>query len=112
IHADWMKTRLQDYGPGILDATESGLFIPAVHYIDAQRMRGRLLKHWLEEVFSKVDVLMTPVVGVPTPTLAESAPASGTDAIGAGWGRFTWPFAYLGVPALAVPVGFQHDGMP
>jgi aspartyl-tRNA(Asn)/glutamyl-tRNA(Gln) amidotransferase subunit A len=28
------------------------------------------------------------------------------------YGRFTWPFAFLGLPSLVAPVGFQQDGMP
>jgi aspartyl-tRNA(Asn)/glutamyl-tRNA(Gln) amidotransferase subunit A len=111
IHADWMAVRPDDYGPGIRESMDVGLFIPALHYIDAQRQRGMLLKRWLDEVFSKADVLMTPVFGGPTPTIAETVPG-GPDAIGAGYGHFTWPFAYLGLPSISVPIGFQPDGMP
>jgi len=52
------------------------------------------------------------VFGAPTPTLAESAPDSPNPPSVAVYGRFTWPFAFLGLPSIAVPVGFQPDGMP
>jgi len=112
IHADWMAKRGGDYGPGVRESMEVGLFIPATRYLDAQRHRGRLLKQWLDEVFTKADLLHVPVFGAPTPTLKESAPDSPNPPSVAVYGRFTWPFAFLGLPSIAVPVGFQPDGMP
>ena len=53
-----------------------------------------------------------PVFGSPTPTFAECAPTGPSPATAVGFGRFTWPFSFLGLPAIAVPVGFQQDGMP
>jgi aspartyl-tRNA(Asn)/glutamyl-tRNA(Gln) amidotransferase subunit A len=112
IHADWIATRGADYTPGVREGMEVGLFIPATRYLDAQRHRGRLLKQWLDEVFANVDLLHAPVFGAPTPTLAESAPDSPTPPSVVVYGRYTWPFAFLGLPSISVPIGFQPDGMP
>ena len=112
IHGDWLAKRAADYGPGIKESMEVGLFVSAPRYIDALRHRGLMLKRWLEDVFDKVDLLHVPVFGAPTPTLAECAADGPAPPSVAVYGRFTWPFAFLGLPSLVVPVGFQPDGMP
>jgi aspartyl-tRNA(Asn)/glutamyl-tRNA(Gln) amidotransferase subunit A len=112
IHGAWLASRPGDYSPGIREAMEVGLFVPAPRYIDALRQRGLLLKRWLDEVFDKVEVLHTPAFGLPTPTLAECAADASSPKASDAYGRFTWPFAFLGLPAIVAPVGFQQDGMP
>ena len=112
IHAQWIATRPGDYGPGVRDAMEVGMFVPATRYIDALRHRGLMLKRWLEEVFDKVEILHIPTFGAPTPTLAECSPTGPAPASAAVYGRFTWPFSFLGLPSLTVPIGFQADGLP
>ena len=97
---------------GIREALEVGLFVPATRYIDAQRHRGLMLKRWLEEVFGKVELLHVPAFGLPTPTLAECAGHAASPTLSDAYGRFTWPFAFLGLPSIVVPVGFQKDGLP
>ena len=77
--------------------------------------RGRRLareKRWLEEVFGKVELLHVPAFGLPTPTLAECAGHAASPTLSDAYGRFTWPFAFLGLPSIVVPVGFQKDGLP
>jgi aspartyl-tRNA(Asn)/glutamyl-tRNA(Gln) amidotransferase subunit A len=112
IHGDWIASRAGDYGPGIREALEVGLFVPAMRYIDAQRHRGLMLKRWLEEVFGKVEMLHVPAFGLTTPTLAECAGHAASPALSDAYGRFTWPFGFLGLPSIVVPVGFQEDGLP
>jgi aspartyl-tRNA(Asn)/glutamyl-tRNA(Gln) amidotransferase subunit A len=112
IHAEWIAKRPGDYGPGVREGMEVGLFVPAPRYIDALRHRGLMLKRWLEEVFDKVELLHVPAFAAPTPTLAETAPNGPAPPSAAVYGRFTWPFSFLGLPSLVVPVGFQSDGMP
>ncbi len=114
IHEDWLRDRAADYDHGVREPTETGLFIPAVQYIKAQRQRGPALKAYLDDVFSKADLLLTPVYEHATPTLANTEPKS-EDVITLIWstfGRMTRPFNYLGLPALSVPCGFQPDGLP
>jgi aspartyl-tRNA(Asn)/glutamyl-tRNA(Gln) amidotransferase subunit A len=112
IHGEWMKTRPNDYSPVVREATELGLFVTAPRYIDALRQRGQMLKRWLDEVFGKVELLHIPAFAGPTPTLAESEPDGPKPASVVAYGRFTWPFGFLGLPSIVVPVGFQPDGLP
>jgi len=112
IHAEWFAARPGDYGPGTREPMETGLYLPALRYLEAQRQRGRVLKQWLETVFDKADVLLTPVFDRPTPELEATQPGRPDAPTVGAYGRFTTLFAYLGLPALTVPIGFQADGMP
>jgi aspartyl-tRNA(Asn)/glutamyl-tRNA(Gln) amidotransferase subunit A len=114
IHQQWIRQRPGDYDHGIREEMESGLFVSAVDYLDALRARGPVLSEWLDGPFAEADVLFTPVMDDPTPLLSDCAPTSPDAAakIMARFGRCTRPISYLGLPALAVPCGFQPDGMP
>ena len=114
VHEDWIRNRPGDYDHGIREGMEAGLFLSAVDYLRALRQRGPALESWLAGPFSQADVLFTPVLDDPTPTLAESA-VTGSDAaaaVMARFGRCTRPFSFLGLPAISIPCGFQPDGMP
>ncbi len=112
IHREWIASRPGDYEPGIREGLEVGLFLPATRYIDALRQRGQLLKRWLDEIWSKVELLHVPAFGLPTPTLEQAAADAASAKASDAFGRFTWPFAFLGLPSIVVPVGFQQNGMP
>jgi aspartyl-tRNA(Asn)/glutamyl-tRNA(Gln) amidotransferase subunit A len=112
IHGKWIAERAGDYGPGVREGIEVGLFVPAARYLDALRLRGLALKRWLDEVFDKVELLHVPAFAQPTPTLADTKPDGAAPPTIGTWGRYTQPFAFLGLPSITVPVGFQQDGMP
>ena len=50
----------------------TGLLFSAKDYLDALKLRKVILEDFLHEVFGKVDILHTPVVPNPVPTLTES----------------------------------------
>ena len=102
------------YSASVLSRLEPGLHIPATHYLDAQRARGPLLRSFVNEVFSQVDVLLLPVMSAHTPTIEETRfTASGTQPklVAQMTGLTRW-VNYLGLPALSCPCGFDDDGMP
>ena len=114
LHGNWMRTRPQDYSAQVRARIESGFAIPAVAYVDSLRLRGAALAEFCDKVFSKVDVLHAPVVGIQTPTIAESDVGGGPKmaALLAQITRLTRPGNYLGVPALSVQAGFAKSGLP
>jgi aspartyl-tRNA(Asn)/glutamyl-tRNA(Gln) amidotransferase subunit A len=114
LHAKWLRTRPQDYSEQIRTRLAQGLAIPAHAYVDALRLRGPAVRAFCEAVFSQCDVLHAPVVGFPTPTIAE-AEVGGSPEMMAVLGRITRltrPVSFLGLPALAVPAGFLPTGLP
>jgi aspartyl-tRNA(Asn)/glutamyl-tRNA(Gln) amidotransferase subunit A len=72
-----------------------------------------ILRRDIAQVFSDVDVLVTPTVPVPAPTIAELKAAS--DQLRQRelvLLRNTRPFNVWGLPAISVPCGFTSSGLP
>jgi len=114
VHRAWLTSRPQDYGPQVLNRLEAGLFYPGTAYLSAIDLRAAKLREFQETVFGQVDVVLAPVVGRQTPTIAETDIVGGPDLLPmlASFTRFTRPINYLGLPALSVPAGFTAAGMP
>ena len=113
-HAKWLKEKPEDYGSQTRERLMSGLFFSSVDYLDALKLRNVILQEFLQNVFSKVDILHAPVVPIPVPTLAESDIQSNPGFIEYLMllGHCTRPFDYLGLPAITVPAGQTDNGLP
>ncbi len=114
IHEEWLRTRPRDYSDGIRGELESGLLIPAIRYLEAHRMREPTMANFVEQVFSKVDVLHVPVSEQPAPKMDDVSPHNAERAaeLMHRCARLTRPVGYMGLPALAVPCGFNEIGLP
>lgn len=114
IHRRWIAERRADYDHGTVEGIEPGFAIAAHDYAESLAARGPARKAWVDGVFARCDLLLTPVFEHATPRLDDCDPArpgAMRDFL-ARFGRCTRPFSYLGLPALALPCGFQPDGMP
>jgi len=113
-HAHWLRTRPQDYSPQVHARISSGIAIPAPLYLEALQLRPRLLARFVDSVYAHCDVLATPTLAQPVPTLAATDVGGGETmwALIAALVRCVAPFNYLGVPALSVPVGPDAHGLP
>jgi aspartyl-tRNA(Asn)/glutamyl-tRNA(Gln) amidotransferase subunit A len=115
IHAEWMRTDAQAYGAHISGRMYPGYAIPAPYYVEALSRRGPILKAFADEVFSVVDVLLTPTIRTCLPTLEETdidRGPPGTETKFMAVSANTRPFNYLGLPAISVPCGFDPNGCP
>ena len=92
---------------------ESGLFISAASYFQAQRARV-LLGRKLTEAFHRFDVLATPTVPVPAPRQGEDPLVVEGREVGTRelLLRNTRVFNLNGHPTVSVPCGFSSDGLP
>lgn len=113
-HRPWKLEHAAEYSEEVGKRLEAGFFILATDYINALQYRAFALQDVLEKVFSQVDVMHTPVLPIPTPTLAETSYSNGPNYLKmvTSLTRNTRPINFLGLPSLSVTCGFTPDGMP
>jgi aspartyl-tRNA(Asn)/glutamyl-tRNA(Gln) amidotransferase subunit A len=114
IHARVLREQPHALQPAVRARLEVGLHISAVDYVQASRLRARLARAFLRQVFGAVDALAMPTIPEPAPAIA-SVKAGSIDEIVRRMGRFsrlTRPWNGLGLPALSVPCGFSAAGLP
>jgi aspartyl-tRNA(Asn)/glutamyl-tRNA(Gln) amidotransferase subunit A len=112
-HRRWLLTRPQDYGADTRDYLTAALTYRAADYLQAQSVRARI-RQSLREVFRRVDVIVSPTVGVPAfPTGQVDVridkrlvPALSVVA------RNTCIANLTGEPAVSVPCGLTRAGLP
>jgi aspartyl-tRNA(Asn)/glutamyl-tRNA(Gln) amidotransferase subunit A len=114
IHARVLRERPHELGAAVRSRLEVGFHISAHDYLQAGRLRARLTRAFVDEVFADVDALLAPTIPEPAPALADVTRPP-VEEIVRRMGRFsrlTRPFNGLGLPALSVPAGFTTDGRP
>lgn len=114
IHRRLIRERPECYSLAVRNFITGGEGVFALDYIDAQRLRARLLTEALSETYAHVDMLLTPAVFCAAPRYAEISDAADPKV----WRRvtmlaqFTQPASLLGLPALSVPYALSGKGMP
>jgi len=105
--------RRSEIGRDILVLVEQGRLIPAIDYLNAQRVRTVLARDF-SKIWKHLDCLMTPATPMTAPKIGEMTVAFGsfTEDVRTAATRLTRPFNVLGWPALALPCGFSNAGMP
>jgi len=114
IHGRLLRERPDDIQPVVRARLELGFRIPAHQYLQALRLRARLTRTFVREVFSETDLLVAPVIPEPAPRLSHATEGAAEE-LAQRQGRFsrlTRPFNGWGLPALSVPCGFSRDGLP
>ena len=113
-HLPTMREREADYTVEVGHRLHAGFFIPAAHYIRALKLRGQYLRAFAQAVFGQVDLLLTPVLAIPVPTIAETMGKTGKAYLDmvVAITRNTKVINYLGLPAMSVPCGFTAGGLP
>ncbi len=113
IHEEFLRTRPDDYQPDVRARLEKGFAVRGIDYGRARRA-GELLRRDFVLLFQKVDLLATPMCGIPAPKLGqreviidrETVPVMGPLT------RYTRVFNLTGLPAISVPCGFSSEGLP
>ena len=113
-HADWLRTRGDDYDWSTRTRLESASLVPAWAYLRAQRAR-ELIRRELMAALDKYDIIILPTGPVAAPTIEASTGRPGgyyQGRLDLGRRRYTSPAALAGLPALSIPSGFSDAGLP
>ena len=101
VHEADFRARPDDYAPKVRALIESGTVIPAVSYVQAQRVRRRFRRE-MEEAIRDFDVLLTPSTPEPAPR----------DLTTTGDAVFQVPWTTCGFPSITLPSGLSAAGLP
>lgn len=113
-HMPWLQARAADYGAQVRRRLGRGLLYSGAQYVQAMRLRTPLLEHFIAETMPDCAAVLLPVLPHAVPSIADSLAGSEED-VEARFGRLSYwmrGINYLGLPALALPMGFTGNGMP
>lgn len=112
-HQRWFPARAAEYSAEVRERLLLGRTISALDYLRAQRAR-RLLIAEFREALSQVDVLAAPTAAFPPPRFDESTVDLGgrREDVALAIVQLTRPHNVVGLPTLAIPVGFSPTGLP
>src|SRR5262245_19799557 len=112
-HAGWMRERPQDYSAAVRARLEAGYAIPATAYLEVLRLRRAALERLCAQTLGGADLYLLPTIAMPLPTRSQTGPqgGAGMPRLLADLTRLTRWVNYLGLPALAVPSGFDARGL-
>lgn len=110
LHAECFTTTPELYLPWIRARLKQAAAIDIVSYIEARQHLDRVRRE-IDDVFEKVDFLITPTTPVPPITIKEALEMS-PDPAGELWLRNTRPFNAYGLPTISIPCGFTRAGLP
>ena len=100
LYKPWTRERIKQAAAGA----------DAVAYVEARQELDRVRRS-MGDVFSEVDLLVTPTTSVPPISIAEamsmSPPPGGELCL-----RNTRPFNVYGSPTISIPCGFTRAGLP
>jgi aspartyl-tRNA(Asn)/glutamyl-tRNA(Gln) amidotransferase subunit A len=114
IHARVARDRPHELGAAVRTRLEVGFHISAHDYLQAGRLRARLAREFVADVFPTTDVILAPAIPEPAPAL-DAVVTGPVDEVVRRMGRFsrlTRPFNALGLPVVALPCGMSADGRP
>lgn len=112
-HLPLLQTHSEQYSPELRSLLEAGCVMPSLHYIQAQQVRTLVAQDFYTAL-TQADVLVTPTLPVPVPSIGATHVQSGnrTESVIDAMIRLTCPMDQAGLPTLSLPCGFTSAGLP
>jgi aspartyl-tRNA(Asn)/glutamyl-tRNA(Gln) amidotransferase subunit A len=107
------RDRRDLFGPDVLALFDQGRVIPAVDYVNAQRLR-RSLRREFDRVWKEVDCFLAPTTPATAPRIGDTTVRLGgrDEDVRLAATRLVRGINALGLPALSMPCGLSGAGMP
>jgi aspartyl-tRNA(Asn)/glutamyl-tRNA(Gln) amidotransferase subunit A len=101
------------FGPDVLTLLDQGRLVPAIDYVNAQRLRRRFRREF-DALWTEVDCLVTPATPAPAPRIGDTTVMLGgqEEDVRLAATRLVRGINPLGLPALAMPCGLTSAGLP
>jgi len=109
-HAEWLRTRLPEYGPDVRVRLLAGLLLPSTAYVTGLRALRWYLNE-LSPVFERFDLLVHPAMPVIPPRIGEETVSVHGEQVPYRLSLipFNSPWTLAGAPVASVPCGFVAD---
>jgi aspartyl-tRNA(Asn)/glutamyl-tRNA(Gln) amidotransferase subunit A len=109
----YSKTRAEGFGQEVKRRIILGTYVLSAGYYDAYYRKASqvrtLMRNDFEAAFQKVDVILTPTAPTPAFKIGEKV----EDPLQMYLSDIhTIPVNLAGIPAMVVPCGFSHEGLP
>jgi aspartyl-tRNA(Asn)/glutamyl-tRNA(Gln) amidotransferase subunit A len=101
------------FGADVLALLDQGRLLPATDYINAQRLR-RQMQIEFDALWPRVDCLFTPTTPATAPRIGETSTNIGGESedVRLAATRLVRAVNVLGLPAVSIPCGADHHGLP
>jgi len=109
----YSRTRAEGFGQEVKRRIILGTYVLSAGYYDAYYRKGSqvrtLMRNDFEKAFEKVDVIVTPTAPTPAFRIGEKV----EDPLQMYLSDIhTIPVNLAGIPAIVIPCGFSHEGLP
>ncbi len=113
VHEPYIRKQRSSYGDDVRTLVDMGRVLPATDYLQAQRLRKRILGVYLD-LLKQVDCFLVPAVPIAAPLIGQNEIAidGQMEDTRLATTRLVRGFNALGLPVLSMPAGFSRDGMP
>jgi aspartyl-tRNA(Asn)/glutamyl-tRNA(Gln) amidotransferase subunit A len=111
--AGWFPSRAADYGDDVRSRLEMGTKVNATTYLSALELREKFIQQFhlaLED--AGIDALAVPTTPITAPLIGQESIRLGNQSTRALLLRANRPANLAGVPAISIPCGFTHAGLP
>ncbi|MDP9096633.1 MAG: amidase family protein, partial [Pseudomonadota bacterium] len=113
-HAEHIRTRPDDLGPNIHANYQEGLGYSAVDVARAMKLQTEMYRRW-QRFFDSHDLILSPAITISPRDWTELFPAEidgKPTRTYFHWLSLAYYPTLAGHPALSLPVGLDHNGMP
>jgi aspartyl-tRNA(Asn)/glutamyl-tRNA(Gln) amidotransferase subunit A len=107
------RDRRECFGADVLTLLDQGRLVPAVDYVNAQRLR-RKMRAAFDRVWNEVDCFMAPATALTAPRIGDTTVRLGgrDEDVRLASTRLVRGINPLGLPSLSIPCGLSGAGLP